>query len=145
MRRFALAALILTFAGAFGCRSKQSSNAGTTNETDTTTTATAPPPEPAPAGPREFTFDQRQDFVQSIRQELATADRQIQELAGQVKSKGGAVSDRAVAGIQSARRLVDRNLKRVDAATAANWEQVKGAVNQSLERLNGSIEEAQPK
>jgi hypothetical protein len=40
---------------------------------------------------------------------------------------------------------VDRNLKRVDAATAANWEQVKKTVNQSVERLNESIEEAQPK
>ena len=55
------------------------------------------------------------------------------------------MSDRALATARTARKLVDRNLKRVDAATAANWEQVKNAVTQSVERLNESIEEAQPK
>jgi hypothetical protein len=40
---------------------------------------------------------------------------------------------------------VDRNLKRADAATAANWDQVKSAVTQSVDRLTESIEAAQPK
>ena len=149
MRQLALAALSLVITATFGCRSKQTSGAGSPSDTTVSTTApdtAAPAPEPsAPTSPREFAFDQRQAFVRSIRQQLANADQQIQELAGQVKSKGGAVSDRALAAARTARKLVDRNLKRVDAATAANWEQVKKSVNQSVERLNESIEEAQPK
>jgi small-conductance mechanosensitive channel len=144
MRQLALAALILTLAVTGGCRSKRTSTAETTS--DTAVTAAAPAPEPAaPAGPREFSFDQRQEFAQSIRQELAAIDQRIQDLASQAKSKGGAVSDRALATVRATRKVADRNLKRVDAATAANWEQVKGAMNQSLDRLNEQIEGAQPK
>jgi small-conductance mechanosensitive channel len=144
MRPLALAALTLLLTATAGCSKKQTSSAGGVG--DTTVTAAAPAPEPAaPATPREFSFDQRQEFAQTIRRQLATADQQIEQLADQAKSKGGAVSDRALAAIRATRKTVDRNLKRVDAATEANWEQVKGAVNQSVDRLNEGIEGAQPK
>ena len=143
MRQLPFTALLLLLATA-GCRSKQTTNA--TSEPDTSTPAAAPAPEPAAStAPRDFSFDQRQQFTESIRQQLATADQQIKELAGQVKSKGGAVSDRALANIRANRKTVDRNLKRADAATAANWDQVKSAVSQSVDRLTESIEAAQPK
>lgn len=142
MRQLAFAALTLLLTTA-GCRSKQTANA--TGEPDTSTAA-APAPEPAASNaPRDFSFDQRQQFTESVHQQLATADQQIKELSDQVKSKGGAVSDRAVANIRATRKTVDRNLKRVDAATSANWEQAKGAVNQSVDRLTETIEAAQPK
>jgi hypothetical protein len=143
MRQLAFAALTLLLTTA-GCRSKQTANA--TGEPDTSTAAAAPAPEPAASNtPRDFSFDQRQQFTESIRQQLATADQQIKELSGQVKSKGGAVSDRAVANIRTTRKSVERNLKRVDAATAASWERTKDAVSQSVDRLTESIEAAQPK
>jgi small-conductance mechanosensitive channel len=146
MRRVALAsALVLGLT--IGCRSKQTVNANaSTDTTDTTTAAAAPAPEPAAStSPRDFSFDQRQQFTESIRQQLASADQQIRDLASQAKSKGGAVSDRALANIRAARKVVDRNLLRVTSATSANWEQVKRTVNQSVERLDESIEGAQPK
>jgi hypothetical protein len=143
MRRLAFTALMLLLATA-ACRSKQTANA--TSEPDTSTTAAAPAPEPAAStAPRDFSFDQRQQFTESVRTQLATADQQIKELASQVKSKGGAVSDRALANIRASRKSVDRSLKRADAATAANWDQVKSAVSQSVDRLTESIEGAQPK
>jgi uncharacterized protein YaaR (DUF327 family) len=143
MRQPAFAALTLLLITA-GCRSKQTANAG--SEPDTSFAEAAPAPEPAASNaPREFSFDQREQFTESIRQQLATADQQIKELADQVKSKGGAVSDRALANIRATRKTVDRNLKRADAATAANWDRVKNGVNQSVDRLTESIEAAQPK
>jgi hypothetical protein len=144
MRELALATLMLLLATTAGCRSKQTANAG--DGTDTTVTTAAPAPEPAASNvPRDFTFDERQQFTESVRQQLATADQQIKELAAQVKSEGGAVSDRALANIRATRRTVDRNLRRADAATAANWDQVKSAVDLSVDRLTESIEAAQPK
>lgn len=144
MRQLSFAALTLLLATTAGCRSKQTANAG--GGTDTTVTTAAPAPEPAASNaPRDFTFDERQQFTESVRQQLATADQQIKELAAQVKSEGGAVSDRALANIRATRKTVDRNLRRADAATAANWDQVKGTVNQSVDRLTESIEAAQPK
>jgi TolA-binding protein len=143
MRRLVLAGTLL-LGVSLGCRSKQTSDAG--NTADTTVTTAAPAPEPAAStAPREFSFDERQQFTESVRQQLATADQQIEELAGQVKSKGGAVSDRALANIRANRRSVSRSLQRVDAATAANWEQTRSGVDQAVERLSESIEAAQPK
>jgi hypothetical protein len=143
MRQLGFAALALLLA-TVGCRSKQTSNAG--GAPDTSVTMASPDPEPAAStAPRDYSFDQRQQFTESVRQQLATADQQIDELAGQVKSKGGGVSDRALASIRAIRKTMDRNLQRVDAATAADWEQVKSSVNQSLDRLTESIEAAQPK
>jgi hypothetical protein len=146
MRRFTLAAMLI-LASTLGCRKQQSSDTGGMNDTSTTLTPTpgTPPAPDTSTGPREFGFDQRQQFAQSIRQQLAGLDQQIQDLAAQAKSRGGAVSDRALTNIRAARRAVDRNLRRVDAATAANWEQVKQAVNRSVDQVSESIEAAQPK
>lgn len=142
MRRITCAGLALLVAVTLGCRKRQTSD---TAGVDTTTAPTvAPAPDTAPAAPA-FAFDQRQEFAQSIRQQLAGIDQQIKDLAAQAKSRGGAVSDRALANIRASRRAVDRNLRRVDAATAANWEQVKQGVYQSVDNLTGAIEEAQPK
>jgi hypothetical protein len=47
--------------------------------------------------------------------------------------------------VRAARRTADRDLSRVNAATAANWEQVRQSVTRSVENLNEAIEVAQPK
>jgi HPt (histidine-containing phosphotransfer) domain-containing protein len=144
MRRLALLSALLLGAS-LGCRSKQTSNADA-NSIDTSITTTTTLPEPAAStAPRDFSFDERQQFTESIRQQLATADQQIEELAAQVKSAGGAVSDRALANIRATRKAADRDLRRVEAATAANWEQVQTTVNRTVDRLSESIEAAQPK
>jgi hypothetical protein len=146
MQRLACATLALLVAATPGCRKKQTSETGGTSDT-MPSAAAAPAPEVRDTAPpvRELGFDQRQEFAQSIRQQLAGIDQQIKELADQAKSRGGAVSDRALANIRASRRAVDRNLKRIDAATAANWEQVKRGVYQSVDNLTESIEVAQPK
>jgi hypothetical protein len=145
MRSLACATLALLLAVGLGCRKKQTQSSGVSDTTVGAATTPAPvAADTVPAAPA-FGFDQRQDFARSIRQDLAGVDRQIRELASQVKSRGGAVSDRALADIRAARRAVDRNLKRIDVATAANWEQVKQGVNQSVDNLHEAIEGAQPK
>ena len=148
MRRFAFAAATFVLILSLGCRKQRSNETGGVSDTTTPPPATS---EPAPAAadtasaPPEFTFDQRQNFVQSIRQQLTDIDRQIKELSAQAKSRGGAVSDRALNNVRAARRTVERDLSRVNAATAANWEQVRQSVTRSVENLNEAIEVAQPK
>jgi hypothetical protein len=144
MRPLAYAAVVALLASALSCRKQQASETGGVSDTAGAPVVTPEVRDTAPAV-REFGFDQRQEFAQSIHQQLAGIDQQITELASQAKSRGGAVSDRALANIRAERKALDRNLKRVDAATAANWEQVKRGVNQSVEKLNDSIEGAQPK
>jgi len=148
MRRFAFAAATFVLIVSLGCRKQRTNDTSGVSDTATPPAATA---EPAPAAadtasaPPEFTFDQRQNFTQSIRQQLTEIDRQIKELSAQAKSRGGAVSDRALTNIRAARRAVDRDLGRVNTATAANWEQVRQGVTQAVESLNEAIEVAQPK
>jgi small-conductance mechanosensitive channel len=145
MRPLAYTALAVLLASSLSCRKKQTAETGGVSDTTHAAPMVAPEVRDTTPAVPTFGFDQRKEFAQSIRQQLSGIDRQIKELAGQAKSRGGAVSDNALAVIRTERRTLDRNLKRVDAATAANWEQVKRGVNQSLEKLTDTIEGAQPK
>lgn len=144
MRPLASIALMLLLPLSLGCRKQQSSETG---GVDTTTNISAPAPAVTDTATTiaDFTFEQRQIYAQSIREQLSSIDQQIRDLASQAKSKGGAVSDRALANIRTSRRALDRSLARIDAATSANWEEVKEGVNRAVENLSESIEAAQPK
>lgn len=145
MRLLASIALMLLLPLSLGCRKQQSNETG---GVDTTTNISAPP---APAvtdtatAIADFSFEQRQIYARSIREQLSSIDQQIRDLNSQAKSKGGAVSDRALANIRTSRRALDRSLARIDAATSANWEEVKEGVNRAVDNLSESIEAAQPK
>lgn len=145
MRSLVLAALLVVLG--LGCRRQQSNETGGMSDTTPSLSTAAPVPEADDTAPlaTELGFDRRADFAQSIRQQLTSLDQQISELAAQAKSRGGAVSDRAVANVRAARKAVDRSLQQVDAATAANWDQVKQRVNGAVDNLSEAIEAAQPK
>jgi hypothetical protein len=146
MRRLLCAAATFVLISA-ACRKQQSNETGGMNDTtlaDNTAATTAPAADTV-SSPGDFSFDQRQAFTQSIRQQLGDLDRQIQELSAQAKSRGGAVSDRALTTIRVSRRAVDQSLSRVEGATAANWDQIKQRVNQAVDNVSESIQAAQPK
>jgi small-conductance mechanosensitive channel len=145
MRRLVLGGTMLILAFTLNCRRQQSNETGGVGDTADTAAAAPIPETPEPPATRDFSFDQRQDFVQSVRQQLAEIDRDIEELASQAKSRGGAVSDRALANIRASRRAVNQNLQRIETATAANWEQRKTGVTRAVDNLNESIEGARPK
>lgn len=144
MRHLALAVAGALLIAATGCGDRK--NNETAGVLDTS--ATVMPPDVTaepPAEARDFTFQDRSGFGESIRQQLAELDGQIQDLAAQAKSKGGAVSDRALARIRESRRVVGRDLARIDTATEATWEDVKARVNRSVENLAEAVEGAMPK
>jgi hypothetical protein len=145
MRRFTIVATALLLVLSLGCRKKQSTAGGSTTDTAQTAATVAPAPEPVDTTPADFTFERRQEFSQSIQQQLASLDQQIRDLAAQAKSQGGAVSDRAIANVRASRRAVDRSLRQVDAATAANWDRAKQGVRTALDNLSEAMEAAQPK
>jgi hypothetical protein len=138
-------AILLVLPISLGCRRQQSSETAGVDTSQTIAAAPAPAVTDTATTVGDFSFEQRQEFAGSIRQQLADLDRDIRDLASQAKSRGGAVSDRAIANIRASRRAVDGSLRRIDAATSANWEQIKEGVNRAVENLNESIEAAQPK
>ena len=143
MRHLAITAAAVVLTTLLGCGDRKSSETG--GVSDTSVTVTTPDVVDAPVEARDFTFDDRQGFTASIRQQLSELDSQIEQLAAEAKSKGGAVSDRALARIRETRKLVDRNLTRIDNATADTWDDVKNRVNGSVEDLAESVEGAMPK
>lgn len=148
MRRYAFAAAALVLVSSLSCRKQQSdATAGVGDTASASATAEDPAMEmpDTATGVRDFAFDQRQEFEQSIRQQLADIDQQAAALASQAKSRGGAVSDRALTRIRTSRRAVEQDLKRVNTATAGNWDQIKNEINQGVDQLNEAIQAAQPK
>jgi hypothetical protein len=143
MRHLALAVPALLLALSLGCGDRKNRETG--GVSDTSVSVTTPPVADAPIEARDFSFDEREGFAASIRQQLAELDSRIEQLAAETKSKGGAVSDRAVARIRESRKVVDRNLTRIDRATADTWEAVKARVNRSVEDVAEGIEGAMPK
>jgi hypothetical protein len=143
MRHLAITVAGVIVTALLGCGDRKSSETG--GVSDTSVTVTTPDVVDEPVEARDFSFDERQGFAGSIRQQLAELDSRIEQLASEAKSKGGAVSDRALARIRESRRSVDRNLGRIDNATADTWEDVKGRVNRSVEDLAEGVEAAMPK
>jgi hypothetical protein len=138
---FTVAGVIVT--ALLGCGDRKNSETGGVSDTSVSL-STPDVPEP-PVEARDFTFDERQGFAASIRQQLTELDAQIEELAADVKSKGGPVSDRAVARIRQSRKAAEQSLGRIDNATADTWEDVKTRVNRSVEDLAEAVEGAMPK
>ena len=143
MRHLAITLVGVMITALLGCGDKKSSETG--GVSDTSINVTTPPVADAPIEARDFSFEERQDFAQSIRTQLTELDGQIEQLAAEAKSKGGAVSDRALERIRAARKAADRSLNGIANATAANWEKVKANPNRSVENLAGAVEEAMPK
>lgn len=150
MREIAFAAALLLVPAIQGCGDRERSELSRAADTALTRTDQAAPnatteTADAPGAPREYRFEDRQDFRESIRQGLGETDRRIEELSAQARSAGGAVSDRALANARAARRAVDRNLNRVDRATTENWEEVRRGVEEAVEHLDEAVERAYPK
>jgi uncharacterized protein YukE len=138
---FIVAGVIIT--SLIGCGQRKSSETGGVSDTSVTV-STPDVPEP-PVEARDFSFADRQGFAASIRQQLSELDTQIDQLASEVKSKGGAVSDRAVARIRQSRQAAEKSLSRIDNATADTWEDVKTRVNRAVEDVAEGVEGAMPK
>lgn len=143
MRHLALTIAGVMVTALLGCGDRNRSETG--GVTDTSLTVTTPDVVDEPIEARDFSFDERQGFATSIRQQLTELDSRIEQLSAEAKSQGGAVSDRALARIREFRSVADRNLTTIDNATADTWEDVKGRVNGSVEDLAEAVEGAMPK
>ena len=145
MRHLAFTVAGVALTALLGCGDRKTNETGGVSDTSVTvSTPDVAEPQP-PVEARDFTFEDRQGFAASIRQQLSELDTQIDQLAAEVKSKGGAVSDRAVARIRQSRQAAEKSLGRIDNATADTWEDVKTRVNRSVEDLAEAVEGAMPK
>ena len=143
MRHLAITVVGIMLTALLGCGDRKSNETG--GVSDTSMTVTTPPASDAPIEARDFAFEEREGYTESIHSQLADLDGQIEQLAAEAKSKGGAVSDRALERIRAARKVADRSLSGIAGATADNWETVKANTNRSVENLAEAVEGAMPK
>jgi len=143
MRYLALAVPALLLAVSLGCGDRKNRETG--GVSDTSISVTTPPVTDAPPEARDFSFAERQDFAQSIRSQLAELDGQIAQLSAEAKSKGGAVSDRALERIRALRKVADRNLSKIAKVAEDNWDELKLNTNRSVEDVAEAVESAMPK
>ncbi len=148
MRVIACAAAAFIAVGSVACGDRTSRQAGTTDTAADRILETPARPAEEVAGTGtapSYAFEDREAFAQSVRDRLAQVDSEIERLAAEAKSAGGAVSDRALANARAARRAVDRRLARVNTATAENWEEIKRGVSEAVDHLAEAVERAYPK
>ena len=88
-----------------------------------------------------FTWSERDDFRSEVRHRLEDADRQIEQIANDVRAGRLTINGHALADIRSARTAVDRTLARIGDATADSWDDARTGVDQSFERLRDRIDQ----
>jgi hypothetical protein len=81
MGRIAFTATAVLLLASLGCGDRRNREVGGVSDTTPTPeVTTAEPPEATP-GVSDFSFDQRREFEESVRQQLAGIDSEIEELA----------------------------------------------------------------
>jgi hypothetical protein len=93
---------------------------------------------------RDYGYDQRTEFRRDIDLRLKGIDEQIAELERDTKRGVDKARDSALVNIRTARKAVARDLERLGSATESTWNDVKGAVNQSVYSLQEAVRRQLP-
>ena len=147
LTRAAMAALVVS---AFACRDRERDE--TASRIDSAATdvgrdvreGAADARDEVRAGARElrsYTWSEREEFRNDVRQRLTDIDGQIDQLAHDASISGSTISDRAVADIRASRKALDRRLAKLDDAAENNWNDLRDGVDKSLEGLRARIAE----
>ncbi len=88
-----------------------------------------------------FTWSEREDFRSEVHRRLEEADRQIEQIANDVRAGRLTINGDALAQIRSARKAVDGSVAKLGDATADSWKDVRTAVDHSFERLRDRIDQ----
>jgi hypothetical protein len=93
---------------------------------------------------RDYTYAERNDFRRDIDLRLKGLDEEIVGLERDTKRGVDKGRDSLLVNIRTARRTVDRDLDRLGAATANEWNDIKSDVNGSVYALMEAVRRARP-
>jgi ElaB/YqjD/DUF883 family membrane-anchored ribosome-binding protein len=87
------------------------------------------------------TADSRQDFENKTQRQLDKIDKRMNELENQVKSSNADDdAKRELSPLKDEREQVTAKLKQAREASDDDWQQIKGDLNRSLDKLNDRVE-----
>lgn len=90
-----------------------------------------------------WTYERREEYRQEARTRLEALDRQLAEARKSVNADASEAYTKAVAAARETRTAVGRDIERLSAATAANWNEVRDDLSASLDSLDRQIQALQ--
>jgi gas vesicle protein len=93
---------------------------------------------------RGYSYERRDEFRRDVRERLARMDAELAELERGAGDDAGEARRDAVAAARNARQAIDRNVDRLGAATASNWDELKDRVSESLDSADRALRALRP-
>jgi hypothetical protein len=91
-----------------------------------------------------YSYERRDEFRSDVRQRLNRMDDELAEFERDAKAGADSARQDAVAAARDARQAVDRDLERLDDATAANWEELRHRVSEALDSAHHRLRALSP-
>jgi len=91
-----------------------------------------------------YSYERREEFRSDVRARLDRMDGELAEFERAGKAGAGEARRDAVAAARDARQAVDRNVERLDDATADNWSEVRLRVSESLDSAERALRALRP-
>jgi hypothetical protein len=91
-----------------------------------------------------FSYERRDEFRQDVRERLDQMDKEIADLRRGVNDNAAETYTKAVAEAREARRAIDGKLERLGSATAANWNEARDDLRESLNALDRQLRALRP-
>ena len=91
-----------------------------------------------------YSYERRDEFRSDVRARLDRMDGELAEFERAREAEAGEARRDAVAAARDARQAVDRNVERLDAATADNWSEVRSRVSESLDSAERALRALRP-
>ena len=96
------------------------------------------------AGISSYSYERRDAFREDVDKRLAAMDKELADLGHAVNEDATEAYTKSVAAAKDTRKAVGREVSRLTGATAANWDEVQGAVRTSLDSLSRQLRALRP-
>jgi ElaB/YqjD/DUF883 family membrane-anchored ribosome-binding protein len=141
--RTTCAALAVLMVSALGCRDRARDETASRVDSEVKEGA-AEVRDDARAGMRDlgsYAWAEREDFRNQVRRRLDDTDKQLEQIANDVRAHRLTVSTGTMEDIRHARAAVDRSLDKLGDATEDSWNDVRAGVDRSFQTLRDRIDQ----
>jgi len=95
-------------------------------------------------GISSYSYERRDAFRKDVDKRLAAMDKELADLGRAVNEDATEAYTKSVAAARETRKAVERDVNRLNSATAANWDEVQSAVSRSLDSLDRQLRALRP-
>ncbi|HVR35997.1 MAG TPA: hypothetical protein VMS21_09115 [Methylomirabilota bacterium] len=92
---------------------------------------------------KDYSYEQKDEFTETMRNQLAEINREIEQLAARIENSSDAVKAEASPKLEALREqaaALDRQIEKAGDATESTWESVKSGTSQAYESLKDGFQ-----